>query len=57
MRASDFDNSPYFTAADFGDQPESWVISTVSAETIGRDDPAKKLVLELCDSNGEVAAA
>jgi hypothetical protein len=56
MRASDFISSPYFNANDFGDQPENWAIAGVSAEVIGRDDPAQKAVLELSDGNGKTAS-
>jgi hypothetical protein len=53
MRASDFTNSRFFAAADFDDQPVNWTIASVSSEIIGRDDPAKKAVLQLIDSNGK----
>jgi hypothetical protein len=55
MKASDFTNSRFFAAADFGDQPPNWTIASVSSELIGRDDPAKKVVVQLIDSNDKPA--
>ena len=55
MRASDFSNSKYFSASDFGDQPSNWTITAVGSEIIGRDDPQEKPVLQLADSNGKPA--
>jgi hypothetical protein len=55
MHASDFTKSRFFTAADFGDQPSSWTIASVSSEIIGRDSPAKKVVMQLIDGNGKPA--
>jgi hypothetical protein len=55
MRASDYTNSKYLSASDFGDQPTTWTITAVGSEIIGRDDPQEKPVLQLRDSNGKPA--
>jgi hypothetical protein len=51
MRASDFNSSKYLSASEFGDQPSNWTITAVGSEIIGRDDPQKKPVLRISDSN------
>jgi hypothetical protein len=55
MKASDFTSSRFFAAADFGDQPSNWTIASMSSEIIGRDDPAKKAVVQLIDDTGTPA--
>jgi hypothetical protein len=55
MLASDFTNSKYLSASDFGDQFSDWTITAVGAEIIGRDDPREKPVLQISDSNGKPA--
>jgi hypothetical protein len=55
LLATDYiSNSGFLTAADVGDKPETWTIAAITAEVIGRDNPAKKVVLSLADANGEV---
>jgi hypothetical protein len=56
MKSSDFDSSPFFTAADFTDKPQTWIIAAIAAETIGRDNPKKKPVFDLIDGDGKPAA-
>jgi hypothetical protein len=55
MKASDFSSSPYFNAADVGDKPKNWIIAAIAKETIGRDDPTEKPVLDLIDGDGKPA--
>lgn len=55
MKASDFISSPYFNAADVGDKPRNWIIAAIAEETIGRDNPTKKPVLDLIDGDGKPA--
>lgn len=55
MRASDFTTSKYLSSGDFGDQSSNWTITAVGSEVIGRDDPQKKPVLQISDSNGKPA--
>jgi hypothetical protein len=56
MRASDYLKSRFFTAEDFSDRPENWTIVSIAEETIGRDNPTAKPVLELSDSTGTAAS-
>jgi hypothetical protein len=53
MRASDFSSSKYLSASDFSDQPTNWIITAVSSDIIGRDDPQERPVLQLRSSNGK----
>jgi hypothetical protein len=55
MKASEFSSSPYFNAADVGDKPKNWIIAAIAKESIGRDDPTEKPVLDLIDGDGKPA--
>lgn len=55
MRSSDYFNSKYLNASNFGDQPTTWTVTAVGSEIIGRDDPQEKPVLQLRDSDGKPA--
>jgi hypothetical protein len=55
MKVSDFNNSPYYTAADFDDKPQTWIIAKIVSERVGRDDPREKPVLDLIDGDGKPA--
>ena len=56
MLASEFLGSRFFTADDFSDRPQTMTIASVAIETIGRDSPSAKPVLELSDGDGVVAS-
>jgi hypothetical protein len=52
MKASDFTNSKYLAASDFGEKAVIWTIHDVGSVVIGRNDPAERPTLQLLDAEG-----
>lgn len=56
MRASDYLKSRFYNADDFGERPVTFIIASINEETVGRENPTAKPVLELADGDGAVAS-